>query len=184
VKGLGANLRSSVRRRSEPSSPVVRRVLFVCMGNICRSPTAEGVFRKALGERSPSLAVEVDSAGTHAYHVGHPPDPRAVRAAERRGIDLTAQRARLVAVEDFERFELVLAMDELNRETLLELCPVAHRSRVRLLLEFAPQLGRLNVPDPYYGGSNGFEQVLDLIEEAVEGLLDHLEDTDPVGGSR
>ncbi len=149
------------------------------MGNICRSPTAEGVFRKVLAERAPELDVQVDSAGTHAYHVGDPPDPRARRAAERRGVDLSAQRARRVSEQDFAHFELVLAMDELNREALLEICPVEYRGRVRLLLEFAPQTGRTDVPDPYYGGSNGFEHVLDLVEEAAVGVLEHLRRTDP-----
>lgn len=154
----------------EPS----HRILFVCMGNICRSPTAEGVFRKVLAERAPDLVVAVDSAGTHAYHIGEPPDPRARRAAERRGIDLGGLRARRISLEDFERFDLLLAMDELNRETLLETGPAEHHSKVRLMLEFAPHLGRQDVPDPYYGGSNGFEYVLDLVEEASLGLLEHL----------
>ena len=165
--------------RAEPSPPGARRVLFVCMGNICRSPTAEGVFRKLLGERAPQLDVLIDSAGTHAFHVGEPPDPRAQRATLRRGVDLSAQRARRVTEHDFARFELVLAMDEQNREALLEICPPEHRSRVRLLLEFAPHVGRTEVPDPYYGGSNGFEHVLDLVEEAVVGVLEHLRRTNP-----
>ncbi len=151
-------------------------ILFVCMGNICRSPTAEGMFLKVLGERASELSIEVDSAGTHAYHVGEPPDPRAQRAAERRGVDLSRQRARLVSTEDFERFDLVLAMDELNRDTLIERSPPEFRDRIRLFLEFAPQLGRSAVPDPYYGGSNGFEYVLDLVEEASTGLIEHLRD--------
>ena len=144
------------------------------MGNICRSPTAEGVFKKILEGQAPELAIEVDSAGTHAYHVGEPPDPRACRAAERRGIDLSTQRARRVTEDDFRIFDLVLAMDELNYELLLELSPPEHHQRVRLFMEFAPQLGRRDVPDPYYGGSTGFEQVLDLVEEASHGLLAHL----------
>ena len=155
-----------------------RRVLFVCMGNICRSPTAEGVFRSVLEQRAPELRVEVDSAGTHAYHLGHAPDPRACRAAQRRGIDLTKQRARRVTVEDFERFELVLAMDELNWAQLIELAPPEYRHRVRLFLEFAPDAGRRDVPDPYYGGSNGFEFVLDLVEQASTGLLEYLRKAD------
>lgn len=150
------------------------RVLFVCMGNICRSPTAAGVFEKMLIDQAPDFFVEVDSAGTHAYHVGEAPDPRARRAAERRGVDLSAQRARRVGAEDFERFDIVLAMDELNRAVLLDLCPPELHGRIRLLLEFAPQLGRKDVPDPYYGGSNGFEYVLDLVEEASTGLIEHL----------
>jgi len=149
-------------------------LLFVCMGNICRSPTAEAVFRKVWQERAPELELRIDSAGTHAYHVGEPPDPRAQRAAARRGIDLSGQRARRVHVQDFDRFDLVLAMDLLNVELLRELAPPEHHRRIRLMLEFAPHLGRTEVPDPYYGGSNGFEQVLDLVEEASIGLLEHV----------
>src|SRR5690606_34145733 len=166
---------------SEPAPVPSHRVLFVCMGNICRSPTAEGVFRKVLAERAPGLTIEVDSAGTHAYHVGEPPDPRARRAAQRRGVDLEPLRARRVVLEDFERFDLLLAMDELNKATLLEIAPPEHHVKIRLLLEFAPQLGREDVPDPYYGGSNGFEYVLDLVEEASVGLLEHLRRQTPQG---
>jgi protein-tyrosine phosphatase len=165
-----------------PRQPRPFGVLFVCMGNICRSPTAAGVFKKVVTTALPDFAIEIDSAGTHAYHVGEPPDPRARRAAERRGIDLT-HSARRVAAEDFERFDLVLAMDELNRALLLDLCPAEHRSRVRLLLEFAPHLGRVDVPDPYYGGGNGFEYVLDLVEEASVGLLEHLRSITTRAGS-
>jgi protein-tyrosine phosphatase len=182
MKELLENLRRTVARAvgvKEPESPTARRVLFVCMGNICRSPTAEGVFRKLLSEQAPELEVLIDSAGTHGYHDGAPPDPRACRAAERRGIDLKPLRARRVTEQDFERFELVLAMDEQNREFLLELCPAEYRDRVKLLLEFAPQLERREVPDPYYGGSTGFEHVLDLVEEAAAGLLEHLKRTAP-----
>jgi protein-tyrosine phosphatase len=149
------------------------------MGNICRSPTAEGMFRKLLAERAPELDVYVDSAGTHGYHSGQPPDPRACRAAERRGIDLRPLRARQVSSRDFETFELVLAMDEQNREALLEICPEEYRDRVRLFLEFAPHLERREVPDPYYGGSTGFEHVLDLVEEAAVGLIEHLRRSPP-----
>jgi protein-tyrosine phosphatase len=165
--------------KTEPEPLRARRVLFVCMGNICRSPTAEGVFRKLLADRAPELDVQVDSAGTHAYHIGQPPDVRAQRAAALRGVDLSTQRARRINERDFEHFELLLAMDELNRAALLEICPVEYRGRVRLLLEFAPQAGRLEVPDPYYGASNGFEQVLDLVEEAAVGVLEHLRNTPP-----
>ena len=165
--------------QAEPKPVAARRVLFVCMGNICRSPTAEGVLRKLIEERAPGFDVQIDSAGTHAYHVGEPPDPRAQRAAKRRGVDLSAQRARRVTDRDFAHFELVLAMDEQNRDALLEICPPEHRGRVRLLLEFAPHVGRSDVPDPYYGGSNGFEHVLDLVEEAAAGVLEHLRRTDP-----
>ncbi len=149
-------------------------LLFVCMGNICRSPTAEGVFRKVWLERAPELKLRIDSAGTHAYHIGEPPDPRAQRAAARRGVDLSGQRARRVHAPDFERFDLVLAMDLLNLELMREIAPPAHHPRIRLMMEFAPHLGRTEVPDPYYGGANGFEHVLDLVEESSIGLLEHV----------
>jgi len=183
MKELLANLRRTMARavgvQPEPESRASRGVLFVCMGNICRSPTAEGVFRKLLAEQAPELDVAIDSAGTHGFHDGGPPDPRACRAAERRGVDLKPLRARRVTESDFERFELVLAMDEQNLEFLLDLCPPEYQSRVRLLLEFAPHLERREVPDPYYGGSTGFEHVLDLVEEAAAGLLEHLRNTPP-----
>jgi len=151
------------------------KVLFVCMGNICRSPTAEGVFRRLVAERSPQLPLEVDSAGTHDYHVGEPPDVRAVQAAARRGIDLRHLRARQVRDEDFEQFDLILAMDRDNRTELLERSPSQFHERIRLFLEFARQPGVTDVPDPYYGGPLGFERVLDLAEEAAAGLLEELE---------
>lgn len=147
------------------------RVLFVCMGNICRSPTAEGVFRSVLAERAPELSVEIDSAGTHDYHVGSPPDRRAIEAARRRGIDLTGLRARQVSEEDFERFDLILAMDDENLEELKRRASPRHRERIRLLMEFAADASIRHVPDPYYGAAQGFEHVLDLLEEAAEGLL-------------
>ena len=158
-----------------------RRILFVCMGNICRSPTAEGVFRKVLRQRAPDLAIRVDSAGTHAYHVGEPPDHRARRAAARRGIDLSGQRARKVTLADFSMFDLVLAMDEGNFQVLSAMSPPEYQSRIRLFLDFAPGIGRRNVPDPYYGGSTGFEHVLDLVEEASRGLVAHLLEPPDVG---
>ena len=147
------------------------RVLFVCMGNICRSPTAEGVFREFVLRHAPELQLEIDSAGTHDYHVGEPPDPRALRAAARRGLDLSGLRARQVDDADFERFDLILAMDRTNYETLLDRSPSEFHSRIRLLLEFADNAGREDVPDPYYGGAKGFEEVLDLLESAATGLL-------------
>jgi protein-tyrosine phosphatase len=151
------------------------KILFVCMGNICRSPTAQGVFARVLRERAPELPVEVDSAGTHGYHVGEPPDRRAVQAAARRGIDISSLRARRVAGADFEQFDMILAMDRENRDALLQLSPREFRSRVRLLMEFADVAEDfLDVPDPYYGGDLGFEHVLDLVESAAEGLLQEL----------
>jgi protein-tyrosine phosphatase len=149
-------------------------VLFVCMGNICRSPTAEGVFRRLVAERAPELAIEIDSAGTHDYHVGEAPDRRAIAAAARRGIDLSSLRARVVEESDFERFDLLIAMDRLNHATLLDRSPTQYRERVRLFLEFAPAIDEEDVPDPYYGGPVGFERVLDLAVVAAQGLLDEV----------
>ena len=146
-------------------------VLFVCMGNICRSPTAQGVFERLLAEANLSDRVRTDSAGTHAYHVGESPDKRATEAAQRRGVDLTSQRARRVDPVDFEGFDYIVAMDRGNYDDLLALCQPEHLSKLRLFLEFAPGLGLEEVPDPYYGGLTGFERVLDLIEEAADGLL-------------
>lgn len=150
------------------------RVLFVCMGNICRSPTVEGVFRERVLRELPDRLIEVDSAGTHAYHVGQPPDPRAQSAAGKRGVDLSRLRARRIGPEDFSVFDLILAMDPLNVAVMEDVCPPEYRHRIRLLMEFAPAMGRQDVPDPYYGGANGFEYVLDLAEEASAGLIVHL----------
>lgn len=151
------------------------RILFVCMGNICRSPSAEGVFRSLLAARAPQLAVEIDSAGTHDYHVGEPPDDRAIAAARRRGIDLSSLRARTVQIGDFDYYDLILAMDEQNLRELRRRAPAARHDRIRLMMEFVPSSPVRAVPDPYYGGPQGFEQVLDLLEEAAEGLLRELE---------
>ncbi len=149
----------------------MQRVLFVCLGNSCRSPTALAVFRQLLSSHPARERIEADSAGTHAYHAGSPPDRRSSAAARARGIDMTGLRARQVMPADFDRFDLLLAMDEDNFQHLLEIAPPARRDRVRLLLDFAPELGRREVPDPYYGGPGGFEEVLDLVEAAACGLL-------------
>ena len=148
-------------------------VLFVCMGNICRSPTAEGVFRHYVAEAGLDDLFEIDSAGTHAYHVGEPPDRRSQQAAERRGITLAHLRARRVAPEDFERFHYIIAMDQDNLLMLHEQADAAQRERVRLFLEFGSG-SETEVPDPYYGGATGFERVLDLVEDASRGLLESL----------
>jgi protein-tyrosine phosphatase len=153
----------------------VRRVLFVCLGNICRSPTAEGVFRHLLRQEAPELQVEVDSAGTADYHLGEPPDLRSLRAAMRRGIDLGGLRARQVTSADFARFDLILAMDRANLLELEAMRPKNSRARVRLFLEYAPELGRLEVPDPYYRDASGFEEVLDFSAAASRGLLADLQ---------
>ena len=148
-------------------------VLFVCMGNICRSPTAEGVFRHHVTESGLAERIFIDSAGTHAYHVGEPPDHRSQAAAERRGFKLEHLRARRVSDEDFERFDLVLAMDKLNHVTLIERAAEEHHGKIRLFLDYAKG-AESEVPDPYYGGATGFERVLDLVEDASRGLLDEL----------
>ena len=152
----------------------VKRILFICMGNICRSPSAEGVFRHVLATSAPDLQVEIDSAGTHDYHVGAPPDRRSIEAARRRGIDLSSLRARMVATEDFDRYDLILAMDEENLQELRRRAPAIHHERIRLMMEYAPHAPSRFVPDPYYGGAQGFEEVLDLLEEAAQGLLAEL----------
>lgn len=151
-------------------------VLFVCLGNICRSPTAEGVFRQKLAEK-PQLEslLQVDSAGTAAYHVGNPPDSRSSAMAARRGYDLSMLRARAVAPEDFERYRYILAMDQQNLANLAALRPAGFTGHLGLFLDFAG-VNNAEVPDPYYtSGERGFQEVLDLVESASEGLLSHLE---------
>lgn len=150
------------------------KILFVCLGNICRSPTAEIVFRAVAQRDAPDLVLEIDSAGTAGYHVGELPDQRTRQAAARRGYDMSALRARTVEAEDFEHFDLILAMDGENLRALQRRAPAQARDRLRLFLEFAPDAGVSEVPDPYYGGPNGFEDVLDLIEAASRGLIEHL----------
>ena len=148
-------------------------VLFVCMGNICRSPTAEGVFRYHVEQAGLADSLLIDSAGTHAYHTGEPPDRRARAAAERRGMSLEGIRARRVIAGDFERFDYIIAMDEDNLARLRDESPIEHHDKLRLFLEFG-NLSEREVPDPYYGGSAGFERVLDLVDEASRGLLETL----------
>ena len=149
------------------------KILFVCMGNICRSPTAEGVFRHKVEQANMSEQISIDSAGTHAYHVGNPPDGRATDAALKRDIDLSNQRARRVSVDDFTEFDYVIAMDESNKEDLLSICPTGYEDRVHLFLDFGNS-DVTEVPDPYYGQGRGFEIVLNLVEDASEGLLNQL----------
>ncbi len=147
------------------------KVLFVCLGNICRSPTAEGVFTALVEREGLSDRVTVDSAGVGSWHIGSPPDRRAQATARKRGIDLSGQRARQAKAHDFERFDYVIAMDSENRGHLSGLCPPGGEDRLYTFLEFAPQLGRTDVPDPYYGGDGGFDAVFDMIEAASAGLL-------------
>lgn len=148
-------------------------VLFVCLGNICRSPAAEGVFR-ALCLRE-GLSVSIDSAGTGAWHAGNLPDMRMRAAAKNRGIDLSKQRARQVQQADYRDFDLILAMDQSNLADLLAEAPPNRTADIRLFLDFGSSNER-DVPDPYYGGDAGFEKVLNLVEDAALGLLQHLED--------
>lgn len=150
-------------------SPRVR-VLFVCMGNICRSPTAEGAFRKLLDKQQLAGLVGVDSAGTHDYHAGSPPDTRAQTTARDRGVDLSALRARQVRAEDFELFDYVVAMDRSNRAVLEAACPRHLRQKISLLLQYCDGTPD-EVPDPYYGGPGGFDKVFDLVEEGAQALL-------------
>ena len=154
------------------------KVLFVCMGNICRSPTAQGVFSQEVQARGLQEQISVDSAGTHAYHVGEPPDERARHAAAGRRIDLNPLRARQVEATDFARFDYILAMDRENLDLLMALCPGSVNGKVQLFMEFAPELAEKEVPDPYWGGARGFERVLDMTKAASRGLLDHIEKHD------
>jgi protein-tyrosine phosphatase len=151
------------------------KVLFVCMGNICRSPMAEGAFRRLLENAGLTEKIHADSAGTHSYHIGAPPDQRGQATALRRGANLQDLRARQVTEADFAAFDYMLAMDRDNLEHLSVLSPSPElRSRVQLFLNFAPHLPEREVPDPYYGGVGGFERVMDLVEAAAQGLLDHI----------
>lgn len=150
------------------------KVLFVCLGNICRSPTADAVFRKMVDDAGLDDRIIVDSAGTGSWHIGHAPDRRATAAAALRGYDLAPLRARQVTADDFQRFDHILAMDESNLVDLQSLCPHHHQGKLRLFLEFAPEFNEREVPDPYYGGDDGFDRVLDMVEAAAVGLLQQL----------
>ena len=146
-------------------------VLFVCTGNICRSPTAEGVFRHLLAQEGLQDRVAVDSAGTHGYHVGARPDRRSTKAAALRGYDLGGLEARLLSDEDFVHFDYLLAMDRDHLAVLRALAPMQHNAKVAMMLDFSSRFRGIEVPDPYYGGPQGFEHVLDLIEDGASGLL-------------
>jgi protein-tyrosine phosphatase len=150
------------------------KVLFVCLGNICRSPTGEGVFRALVEREGLGDQISVDSAGTAGYHVGNSPDPRSQAAAKQRGIDMSRQRARQVRADDFEKFDYLMAMDGENYSDLMRICPSGLESRIYLMLDFGEGHDRRDVPDPYYTGGNGFEVVLDLIENASQGLLEDI----------
>lgn len=154
------------------------RVLFVCLGNICRSPTAHAVFQQMVDELGLGSTIQVDSAGTGDWHIGRPPDPRASAAAQQRGVDMSALRARQFQADDFHNFDYILAMDEDNLRDILAQEPGSHSAQVGLFLDYATHFEEREVPDPYYGGDEGFEHVLNLIEDAAKGLLERL------GGSR
>ncbi|MEK7811337.1 MAG: low molecular weight protein-tyrosine-phosphatase [Pseudomonadota bacterium] len=149
-------------------------VLFVCMGNICRSPTAEAVFRHYVEKEGLEGHIRIDSAGTHDYHVGDAPDTRSKHAAKSRGYNMSGLLGRQVSIDDFRRFEYVLAMDKANLDMLERLRPVDSAGHLGLFLEFAQRHQEREVPDPYYGGVQGFERVLDLVEDAAQGLLSHI----------
>lgn len=153
------------------------KILFVCMGNICRSPTAEGVFAKLLQDKNQHHRFHLDSAGTHAYHLGEAPDQRAQQAAMKRGINLGQLRARQVNKQDFVQFDYIIAMDRQNYDQLLAVSPTQYQHKIQLFLDFAPELQDTDVPDPYYGGKDGFEQVLNLCEAAALGLLNTINQT-------
>ncbi len=150
------------------------RVLFVCLGNICRSPTAEGVFEHCIEQASLANKIEIDSAGTSDWHIGASPESRTVKAAKNRGYDLSLLRGRQVSRDDFDRFDYILAMDADNLAELKKLKPPAYAGCLGLFLDFASAYEESEVPDPYYGGGRGFDLVLDLIENASEGLLERI----------
>jgi protein-tyrosine phosphatase len=160
---------------SPEPTPEPTRLLFVCWGNICRSPTAEGIMRRLVDEAGMSDIVEIDSAGTSDEHAGCLPDRRALAEADARGIDLRGQRARRVRPDDWERFDLLLVADDMVERRLLRLAPdEAARAKVHRMTEFGPDAHVLDVPDPYYGGPDGFQHVYDLLERSCAGLLDHI----------
>jgi len=150
----------------------MKHVLFVCLGNICRSPTAKAVFDPKFQQAA--LPLETDSAGTTGYHAGSPPDPRAQRIARRWGVDISAERARVVTSEDFARFDAILVMDRSNLDELRALRPADSNSRLELVMSLAPDYGVEEVPDPYYGGADGFRRVIDMLEAAADSLIEDL----------
>ncbi|ODA68079.1 Low molecular weight protein-tyrosine-phosphatase YfkJ [Methyloligella halotolerans] len=160
------------------------KLLFICLGNICRSPMAEGVFRRVIAEAGVADRFEIDSAGLGDWHIGQAPDTRAQAAATGRGMDISSQAARQVTPEDFHRFDLLLAMDRNNLAELKALAPEGTEGKVRQFLDYAPHLEAIDVPDPFFGGDEGFDHALDLIEAASEGLLESLiGDSAPAGKS-
>ena len=168
---LLASLSQRVQQRVQQRGAEPVRVLMVCTGNICRSPTAHGVLQKMVADAGLAQRIEVDSAGTHGYHVGDAPDQRSQQHAVRRGYDLSQHRARQLQAADFEHFDLVLIMDEANQRAAGAISPPERRAHLQRLTDYCQTLSASAVPDPYYGGAAGFEQVLDLVEDACTGLL-------------
>lgn len=150
------------------------KILFVCMGNICRSPTAEGVFRHQVSKAGQTDNIIIDSAGTHDYHIGSSPDRRAQQAALQRGYDLGSLRGRQVGTRDFHEFDYILAMDRENLANLFRVCPPQEQHKLKLFMEFSREFSEREVPDPYYGGNQGFENVLNMVEDAASGLLEEI----------
>jgi protein-tyrosine phosphatase len=159
---------------TNPMSPSCLGLLFVCMGNICRSPLAEGLFYERIKALDLLHRVEIDSAGTHDYHVGNPPDSRAREAAKRHGFSIDHQRCRHVGEDDFERFDMILAMDNQNLALLKSMCPPALHHKLYRMMSFAPERPETEVPDPYFGGHEGFDHVVALLRQATEGLYQHV----------
>lgn len=150
----------------------MKKILFICMGNICRSPSAEAVFSQLLKQRGLAQDFVIDSAGTHSYHVGSPPDRRSMRAARQRGIEMAHLRARQVVAADFDRFDWLVVMDQNNLASLQAMFPDAQLQKIHAMMDFATEASHAEVPDPYYGGDHGFELVLDLLADASKGLLE------------
>ena len=154
-------------------------VLFVCLGNICRSPSSEGVFRHKAAQNSHGADIRIDSAGTGSYHIGQPPDQRAILSAAKRGVKINDLRARQVIPADFDLFDYIVAMDRFNYQDLVAMAPDDYSGRICMFMDFAPGWSEQEVPDPYYGGRGGFERVLDMIEDAAEGLLNDISQRNP-----
>ncbi len=153
----------------------LKKVLFICMGNICRSPSAEAVFSKMIKQKGFEQGYQIDSAGTHSYHIGSKPDRRSVQAARKRGVEMDHLRARQVVADDFKRFDFLVVMDEVNRANLSAMFPRQPQDKVFSMMRFAEGLAYREVPDPYYGEGDGFELVLDLLEQSCAGLLSYIE---------
>ncbi len=183
AEGAGRLILQGLSRSAISAGMAKHRLLFVCLGNICRSPMAEGVFRRVAQEEGMLDRFEIDSAGLGNWHVGQAPDSRAQAAARTRGVDISDQSARQVTKGDFARFDLLLAMDGSNYDELVELAPKSARHKIRRFLDFAPHVGAEDVPDPFFGGTEGFNHALDLIEAAARGLLAELLSAEETGRS-